>query len=91
MPHFFIDTDDGRFRVEDEEGGVYDDAEAARDAAVAVLPEMALRKLSGCDRREFAVRLRDVAGMTLYTATLSLVGEWHVGVPPRLKRASPSA
>ena len=91
MPHFFIDTDDGRFRVEDEEGGVYDDAEAARDAAVAVLPEMALRKLSGCDPREFTVRVRDEAGAMVYTATLSLVGEWHVAVPKRLRIAPPSA
>ena len=56
MPRYFIDTDDGRLRVQDDEGWEAPDAEAARDMALAALPEMAGDALPDGDRREFAVR-----------------------------------
>ena len=55
MPRFFIDTNDGRFKAQDDEGWVMADANVARDMALAALPEMAMDKRLGSDRREFAV------------------------------------
>ena len=91
MPRFFFDSDDGRFQVRDDEGSQLPDAVAARDMALATLPEMAMHQRASSDRRTFALRVRDEAGATIYTATLSLVGEWHVEVPPSLRRTPSSA
>ena len=83
MPQFFFDTDDGRFQFQDEEGREMPHVHAARDEAVATLPEMVQTKLPAGERREYAVRIRDEHGVTVYTAILSIVGEWHVEVPPK--------
>jgi hypothetical protein len=77
MSRYFFDTDDGDFRSQDDEGMELPDAEAARLAALDVLPDMARDKLPDGDRRSFSVRVRDEAGAVLYSATLDLVGEWH--------------
>lgn len=77
MSRYFFDTDDGDFRSQDDEGIELSDAEAARLAALDVLPDMARDKLPDGDRRTFSVRVRDEAGAVLYSATLDLVGEWH--------------
>jgi hypothetical protein len=78
MPRYFFDTDDGDFRWKDGEGEELCDDEAARSAALDALPDMARDKLPDGDRRTFSVRVRDVAGTVIYSATLDLVGEWHI-------------
>ena len=78
MPRFFIDTDDGDSPHRDEEGFDLPDAQAARDAAMDALPDMARDKLPDGDRRTFTTTVRDQHGTVLYTAALSLVGEWKV-------------
>lgn len=78
MTRFFFDTDDGDFLSQDDEGMDLPDVEAARLAAMDVLPDMARDKLPDGDRRTFSVRVRNEAGTVLYSATLDLVGEWHV-------------
>ncbi|MET0527341.1 MAG: hypothetical protein ABW003_03185 [Microvirga sp.] len=84
MPHFFFDTDDGDFRFEDDEGFELPSLEAARIEALDALPDMARNKLPDRDRHTFSVRVRDEGGTVVYSASLDLVGEWHVphGISP---------
>ena len=81
MQRFFIDTDDGRLHVHDDEGLSLPDAEAARTAAMDILPDMARSAMPDGDRRTFIASVRNESGTVLYTATLSLVGEWTVKPP----------
>ena len=81
MPRFFIDSDDGDMSVIDDEGYELQDAQAARTMAIDVLPDMARQKIPDGDCRDFTVRVRDENGTVLYTATLSLIGEWIVTPP----------
>ena len=76
MPRYFIDTDDGDVRVDDDEGFVLADAEAARRAAMAVLPDMTRDKLPDGDRRTFSEVVKDATGRAIYSAVLSLEGGW---------------
>ncbi|MCJ2119269.1 hypothetical protein MKK65_22315 [Methylobacterium sp. J-001] len=78
MPHFFFDTDDGDFRFEDDEGFELPSLEAARIEALDALPDMARNKLPDRDHHTFSVRVRDEGGTVIYSASLDLVGEWHV-------------
>ncbi|MCJ2095278.1 hypothetical protein MKK67_22630 [Methylobacterium sp. J-072] len=78
MPHFFFDTDDGHFRHEDDEGFELPSLDAARIEALDALPEMARNKFPDRDRRTYSVRVRDEDGTAVYSASLALVGEWHV-------------
>lgn len=45
MARYFFDTDDDDIYLEDESGEVFTDAEAAREAALVALPEMARDKI----------------------------------------------
>ena len=74
MPRYFIDTDDGDVRINDDQGFDLADAEAARREAMAVLPDMARDKLPDGDRRTFVATVRDEEGSVVYSATLTLVG-----------------
>lgn len=78
MPRFFFDTDDGYFRNEDGEGFELVGIDAARVEALDALPDMARHKLPEQDQRTFSVRVRDEDGKLIYTASLNLVGEWHI-------------
>jgi hypothetical protein len=76
MARYFFDTDDGDTFVEDDEGQELPNAEAAREAALAALPGMARDKMPDGDHRTFCATVRDDAGTVIYTARLTLVGEW---------------
>lgn len=78
MPRYFFDTDNGELLVQDDEGIELPDAEAARTIGVAALSDMARDRLPNGDRRTFTVRVRDEQGAVLYSASLDMVGEWHV-------------
>lgn len=78
MPRYFIDSDDGDLNVVDEEGYDLPGPQDARRMAIDVLPDMAREKIPDGDRRVFSTRVRDEAGTVIYSASLSLVGEWHV-------------
>lgn len=77
MPRYFIDTDDGDLRVEDEDGHDLSGPHAARLIALDVLPDMARDKLPDGERRAFRAAVRGEDGQLLYTASLSFVGEWQ--------------
>ena len=77
MPRFFIDTSDGDLSLHDEDGYDLPTVQAARDAAVDALPDMARDKLPDGERRAFRAAVRGEDGQLLYTASLSFVGEWQ--------------
>ena len=77
MPRYFFDTDDGDQSHRDDEGHDLPDVQAARVAALDVLPDMARDKMPDGDRRTFVASVRDDQGAIIYIATLSLKGEWR--------------
>ena len=76
MPRFFIDTSDQTHFIRDEVGYEFPDVEAARDAAIDALPDMARDVLPDGDARTFLAVVRDEDGRTLMQATLSLGVVW---------------
>ncbi|WP_409566230.1 DUF6894 family protein [Methylobacterium sp. J-070] len=76
MPRFFIDTDDGRMTVTDEDGYELANVRAARDLAVRALCEMTQGDPGPADRRALSARVRSADGRTLYSVALTLTGEW---------------
>ncbi|MBX9931547.1 MAG: hypothetical protein K2Y56_08405 [Methylobacterium sp.] len=77
MPRYTIDTNDDELLVEGDDAEGLTDVEAARRAALSVLPDMAREKLPDGDRRTFCASVRDEEGRVVYKATLTLVGEWQ--------------
>ncbi len=81
-PRYHFDTDDGERFVRDGDGLERAGPEAARAAAVAVLPALARDALArdappdgGSGRRAFTVEVRDAGGRRVLKATLALVVE----------------
>ncbi|WP_210248953.1 hypothetical protein, partial [Methylobacterium sp. WL64] len=54
---------------------------AARSMALSALPDMVRDRMPVGDQGTFRVIVRDENGMEIYTATLTLVGEWKVTPP----------
>lgn len=82
MAHYTIDTDDDDRYVEGDYGEGLTCASAARRTALATLPDMARDKVPDGDQRTFKAIVRDHNGQEIYTATLTLVGEWKIALPP---------
>jgi hypothetical protein len=76
MPRYFVDTADGEFAFVDSEGFEAPDHQAARRFALAALPDMANDSIPNGDRQRFVVRVRNDKGELVYSATLTLTGEW---------------
>jgi len=76
MPRFFFDIDDGESRETDGRGSELLNAQAARNAAIAILPDVAREELPDGDRRTFMCKVRDESDNVIFIATLSLVAEW---------------
>ena len=76
MPRFFFETDDGDRTVFDEEGAEYADKEAARAAAISVLPDMAREKMPEGDHRTFTVRVLCKDHNLIYKGTMTFEGAW---------------
>lgn len=81
MTRYYIDSDDNDRTVIDEAGFELSGPLEARSMAIDVLPDMAREKLPDGDRRTFSVRVRDEAGTVIYSAELTMAGEWHVPPP----------
>ena len=79
MPRFYIDTGDQRYFVRDDVGCEFDDLEAAKDAALDALPDMARDELADRDGRTFLAVVRNACGRTLVQATMSFAVTWMVG------------
>ena len=82
MAHYTIDTDDSDLLIEGDYGEGLTCPLTARRMALSALPDMAKDKLPDGDRHTFRVIVRDENGQEIYTATLTLVGEWKVTPSP---------
>ncbi len=76
MPRFYIDTSDQERFLRDEEGFEFMDVEAAKNAAVDALPDMARDELPDGDNRTFIAVVRDDQGQILLQATMSFGVTW---------------
>ncbi len=72
MPRFFIDFEDGAQSLKDDEGEEYPNLEAARDAAIAALPDIGREKPPHDGKRSFVAYVRDEHGTVLCTVRLNL-------------------
>lgn len=79
MPRYFIDFQDGALWLKDDEGHEYENLEAARDAAIAALPDMGRESPPHNGKREFLAFVRDADGTELCTIRLDLAAECHPG------------
>lgn len=72
MPRFFIDYEDGDQSLRDDDGDEYPSLEAARDAAIAALPDIGREAPPRDGRRNFVAYVRDERGERRCTITLAL-------------------
>lgn len=72
MPRYFIDYADGQRSLQDEEGHCYADLRAARDAAIAALPDIGREAPPEDGKRHFVAHVRDERGTRLCTIELNL-------------------
>lgn len=77
MPRYFIDTSDGDLTIVDREGLELPNDNAAREAALGTLPDMARDLIPDGDRRSFTVSVRNMSGDAIYRAVLTLEGSWQ--------------
>ena len=76
VPRFHIDTSDQQIYMWDEVGIEFEDVEAAMDAAVEGLSDMARDVLPGGEHRTLLAVVRDDQGNTLCQATMSFGVVW---------------
>ncbi len=76
VPRFFIDTSDQERFVRDEDGLEFEDVEAAMNAAVHGLSDMANDAMPGGESRTFMATVRDAQGKTRVQTTMSFGVVW---------------
>lgn len=76
MPRYFIDSDDGELEARDEEGQDFASPNAARNAALKGLPDMAHDEIPDGEQRTFTVTVRNDVGREIYQGTLTFKGRW---------------
>ncbi len=72
MPRYFFDFQDGELWLKDEEGQEYESLQAARDAAIAALPDIGREAPPRDGKRNFVAYIRDERGAQLCTVELNL-------------------
>ncbi|QGY02512.1 hypothetical protein MMSR116_11985 [Methylobacterium mesophilicum SR1.6/6] len=77
MPRYFIDYEDGQVCLRDDEGAHYQDLLAARNAAIAALPDIGREPPPEDGQRAFTAYVRDERGTLLCTVTLNLATDCH--------------
>ena len=88
MPRYFFDIDDGLRRSVDENGLELTGPWEARELVVSAIPDIVQDIHLDEDRRDIVSCVKDEHGNLVYTAKLSLVGEWKIDPPPRLGGSS---
>ena len=73
MPLFYFDVCDGEDVIRDEDGTECPSFEAARRAALGVLPAMARDAARHRDQQDLVILLRDNGGRHVFTATLTIM------------------
>lgn len=74
MPRFFFDTDDGERQFRDEIGIDLTDPHDVPEEALGLLRDLA-HVHSPIGRHDMAVEVRGPAGMPVYRAVMTIVGE----------------
>nr|WP_137830241.1 hypothetical protein [Methylobacterium sp. L1A1] len=77
MPRYFIDFQDGTLWLKDDEGQEYESLRAARDAAIAALPDIGREDPPHNGKRDFVAFVRDEEGTELCTVRLNLDVDCH--------------
>ena len=77
MAKFYCDFDDGRSSLRDDEGFDFPDVEAGRAAVLQTLGEIAKDALPKGDQQAFTASIRNVSGDVVYSAKVTVSGEWH--------------
>ncbi|GJD50677.1 hypothetical protein OPKNFCMD_3422 [Methylobacterium crusticola] len=75
MVRFFFDIDDGVLFTRDDDGQPFATMEAAREAAIRVLPAIAADAAADENRRNLVASVRTETGRIVFRARLSLTGE----------------
>ena len=75
MPRYFLDFLDGEMWLKDDEGQEYESLQAARDAAIAALPDIGREAPPQDGKRDFVAYVRDESGAQLCTVRLNLAAE----------------
>lgn len=77
MTHYFFDTFVNGARIKDNLGVDCSTREQVRCEAMTALPALAKDEIpSEGDRQAFTVLVRDEAGRSVYSATLTFAGLW---------------
>ncbi len=73
MPRYFFDLDGGERLFRDEKGSDLPDVQAAREEAIAVLPDIVRAMVTGHDRKTLTSMIRDDVGNVVFGVKLTLV------------------
>lgn len=81
MPHYLIDTDDARTYVPGDPEIAFTCPRKAQAEAHRVLSGMAQDLMPSSEPQVLSAVVRDEAGGEIYTATLTVTGEWTTEAP----------
>ncbi|WP_156375732.1 hypothetical protein [Methylobacterium sp. Leaf125] len=77
MTKLYLDFDDGRSQLRDEDGIDYPDEKAARTEVLKVLSEIAKDAVPKSDQQVLTATVRNASGDTVYSAKVTVSGGWH--------------
>lgn len=77
MTKFYCDFNDGHSDFRDDEGFEFPDLEAGRVEVLRTLGEITRDALPKSDQQAFTALIRNAAGDVVYTAKVTVSGEWH--------------
>ncbi len=78
MPHYVIDTDDGRTFVPGDTEQSFENSSHARTAADRTLGAMTAEVMPAGGARVLRAIVRDETGHEVYVATVTFVAEWKI-------------
>ena len=73
MPRYFFDLDGGERLFRDEKGSDLPDVHAAREEAIAVLPDIVRAMVTGHDGKTLTSIIRDEVGNVVFGVKLTLL------------------
>lgn len=73
MPRYFFDLDGGERLFRDEKGSDLPDVQAAREEAIAVLPDIVRAMVTGRDGKTLTSMIRDEVGNVVFGVKLTLL------------------
>ena len=73
MPRYFFDLDAGERLFRDEKGSDLPDIPAAREEAIAVLPEIVRAMVTDRDQKTLTSLIRDDGGLIVFGVRLTLL------------------